>query len=159
MNDLKWADVAHMYNDIDIIDLDGAKMRNASFDRGGKCLAIPYVKVEGMPLKRLRQVNEYLPILRHLEDISEAEMLHLLDLKWRNLTPDQRPKVLRVAFDRDRIAIFSQHFRHDSGKEYEKQTSMPLEWLGFECFHWLLYQGFDLLGLIEKGEATRRPKD
>jgi len=167
MNDLKWADVAHMYAKADF------KVRIKNRDCDETFLMVSHRNVgsshfeeyvsDGVYWKaygaQFSAWADHAPILRHLEDISEAEMLHLLDLKWRNLTADQRPKVLRVAFDRDRIAIFSQHFRHDNGKEYEKQTSMPLEWLGFECFHWLLYQGFDLFGLIEKGEAIQRPKD
>jgi len=142
-NDLKWADVAHMYSDIDIVDLDGEKMRNASFDRGGKCLAIPYVKVEGMPLKRLRQVNEYLPILRHLEDMTEAEALEL----WN--------------YGRGQDWI---NMQHTSDIYYDS----PLCWYRFNRFgdinrqftakeiYWLYKNGFDIHGLIESDQAIRK---
>ena len=38
-------------------------------------MAIPYVQVEGMPIKRLRQVGEYLPILKHRDDMTEAQIV------------------------------------------------------------------------------------
>jgi len=142
MNNLKWADVAHMYSDIDIVDLDGEKMRNASFDRGGKCLAIPYVKVEGMPLKRLRQVNEYLPILRHLEDMTEDEARDF-DF-YRSGYPWKEDDGSCAAFVKYQYRVY----RDGVIKSYGSPIAL----------HWLYKNGFDLHRLIESGEAIRKPK-
>jgi len=134
MNDLKWADVAQNYLksniDVSVSYPDGKvsvvrKLGIYDVDGNGMCIT---------------------PILRHLEDMTEAQAVEL----WN--------------YGRGQDWI---NMQHTSDIYYDS----PLCWYRFNRFgdinrqftaketYWLYKNGFDIHGLIESEQAIRRPKD
>jgi len=143
MNDLKWADVAHMYS------------------RSGLVVEIDHPNMTERPCIRKSPIGEDLtrytdgthgqgwtvtPHLRHLEDMTEAEAVDL----WN--------------YGRGQDWI---NMQHTSDIYYDS----PLCWYRFNRFgdinrqftaketYWLYKNGFDIHGLIESEQAIRKPQD
>lgn len=152
MADLKWADVAHMYqfsgiqithkgNPKDKFDFEGV----ARLERNGKkALHAVFVYGNGSMGYSSMPIAEYVAILRHVDDI----------------TNEQAALVYSMAMDEDyNNAVFP----WKSAKGWVKAYIGPNIGRSIDCntlvMHQLLLWGFDIYRLIEMGEAIRKPQD
>lgn len=129
MSDTKWADVAHYYL------RSGIKCnvyRGDLTERRGDCKHT----VETFGIKHLRVAADSMtfgcvPILRHFEDMTEAEdnECMLVHTRW-------------VEDEDLRRVIWSLAKQHKTFDQYST--------------HWLISSGFDVFGLIESGQAIRK---
>ena len=129
MSDTKWADVAHYYL------RSGIKCNVSRGDLTGKQGDWRQV-VEKFGAKHLRVNSDGMtfwcvPILRHRDDMTEAEdnECMLVHTRWVE--------------DSDlRRVIWSLAKQHKTFDQYST--------------HWLISRGFDVFGLIESGQAIRK---
>jgi len=136
---IKWADVAHYYHGSNI----GIRINGEEYDR--TFLMVSYRNVGGSHFEKW--VNEgvywrgygsqfvkwdsHKPILRNLEDMTEAEDNECMLVHTRNVEGEE---FKRVVWD------LAKH--HDILNQYST--------------HWLISRGFDVFGLIESGQAIRK---
>ncbi len=145
MNDLKWADVAHMYAKADF----KVRIKNRGHDEtflmvsnrniGGSYLE-KYVS-DGIYWKaygaQFAAWDEHKPILRHLKDMTEAEALELYEVAW-GFPMELQTSVWDSARD----------WFQSLWEKYTPKTTF-----------WLYKNGFDIHGLIESEQAIRKPLD
>lgn len=140
MNDLKWADVAHMYINSDIRAVYGEESVFLVECRAN-LLLYQYCDEaqQDFPLEDI----DAKPILRHLEDMTEEECIDL----WEYLNEGDSFNTSRWV-NAGAVAWWQSFLR------------MRTESHGLEAspviHYWLLSRGFDLYRLIEKGEAIRK---
>ena len=136
-NQIKWADVAHYYQFADIeiqIGIGQRKFKGVSQHdsvRGGAKRAL-FADSGGIFVRSTQyEISEYKPILRHCDDITEAEDndYMLVHTQWVEES-DLRRVILSLA---------KQH------KTFDQYST-----------HWLISRGFDVFGLIESGQAIRK---
>jgi len=156
MNDLKWADVAHMYS------------------RSGLVVEIDHPNMTERPCIRKSPIGEDLtrytdgthgqgwtvtPHLRHLEDMTPSEILECIMLSW----PAQTKWTVKSYETTPEHDIFGHAFRYkiDFNENPPSSCSGFLSFIHLcpKQFHWCYKHGFDMNGLIEAGEAIRKPKD
>ena len=132
MNNLKWADVAHMYTKNEpciVLEIEGVGKRELLWQQGSR--GVMYATSAQAKLSRWSQ---HKPILRHLEDMTEEE--------------DAECAKVHCYFVDKEIAglpsvIWALAKRHASFNQYSA--------------YWLYKRGFDIHGLIDSGEAIRKP--
>jgi len=140
MNDLKWADVAHMYS------------------RSGLVVEIDHPNMTERPCIRKSPIGEDLtrytdgthgqgwtvtPHLRHLEDMTEAQANELF------------AQTHTASFANHSMAISNANALEFYKRNHFCKQQWWVQWRPKE-FIWLLANGFDMFGLIESGQAIRR---
>ena len=129
MSDTKWADVAHYYL------RSGIKCnvyRGDLTERRGDCKHT----VETFGIKHLRVAADSMtfgcvPILRHRDDMTEAEDNECMLVHTRWISNEEFKNVI--------WSLTKQH------KTFDQYST-----------HWLISRGFDVFGLIESGQAIRK---
>jgi hypothetical protein len=129
MGDTKWADVAHYYL------RSGIKCnvyRGDLTERRGDCKHT----VETFGIKHLRVAADSMtfgcvPILRHRDDMTEAEDNECMLVHTRWISNEEFKNVI--------WSLTKQH------KTFDQYST-----------HWLISHGFDVFGLIESGQAIRK---
>ena len=129
MSDTKWADVAHYYL------RSGIKCnvyRGDLTERRGDCKHT----VETFGIKHLRVAADSMtfgcvPILRHRDDMTEAEDNECMLVHTRWISNEEFKNVI--------WSLTKQH------KTFDQYST-----------HWLISHGFDVFGLIESGQAIRK---
>ena len=132
-NETKWADVAHYYLK------SGIKCnvyRGDLTERRGDCKQT----VETFGVKHLRVAADSMtfgcvPILRHLDDMTEADAREIYTIESGNQSTEgniYHPKMKDWFFN---------------WKKGEVKA---------KTFYWLISRGFDVFGLIESGQAIRK---
>jgi len=137
MNNLKWADVAHMYINSGIRSKEGHMLVEC---RDGQNLW--QYQDEGVQDFPFDLPSGDLPILRHLEDMTEDEARDF-DF-YRSGYPWKEDDGSCAAFVKYQYRVY----RDGVIKSYGSPIAL----------HWLYKNGFDLHRLIESGEAIRKPK-
>ena len=128
-NETKWADVAHYYL------RSGIKCnvyRGDLTERRGDCKHT----VETFGIKHLRVAADSMtfgcvPILRHRDDMTEAEDNECMLVHTRWISNEEFKNVI--------WSLTKQH------KTFDQYST-----------HWLISHGFDVFGLIESGQAIRK---
>ena len=128
-NETKWADVAHYYLK------SGIKCnvyRGDLTERRGDCKHT----VETFGVKHLRVAVDSItfgcvPILRHRDDMTEAEDNECMLVHTRWISNEEFKNVI--------WSLTKQH------KTFDQYST-----------HWLISHGFDVFGLIESGQAIRK---
>ena len=143
--EIKWADVAHMYqfSDIEIrIGVGDRKFKGVTqlSDARGRIKRALYEDSAGHFVRTTQhEISEYKPILRHREDVTEAESREFMKdftlFAWEEATQ------LPVGWK--------------SAKEWAIDILNDGEFTPAQTL-WLLNRGFDLFGLIESGQAIRK---
>ena len=139
MSDTKWADVAHYYTksqiDLQIKNRDHAeRFLMVSFRNVGGSHFEEWVN-DGVYWRaygsQFSAWADHKPVLRHFEDMTEAEdnECMLVHTRW-------------VEDEDLRRVIWSLAKQHKTFDQYST--------------HWLISRGFDVFGLIESGQAIRK---
>ena len=157
MGNLKWADVAHCYSQSETLvyvdhegGLDGGPVTRVSPKGEDLSLYTDGRRGDGWIIK---------PILRHLEDLTDTECFELMVFERVHFSPAYTHKDGdRVLWTKDSIQR-SEMYPHSL---FWVIRGKPMSW-GFspmsmspDAFFHLISRGFDVFGLIESGEATRR---
>jgi len=142
MDSTKWADVAHYYSKSEIfIQTEDVGIREMLGVRGTR--GVMYATRAHAMHSRWSQ---HKPILRHRDDMTEAEA--------KELFSQSRPS----PFDE---TIFSVSYGNELNYYRSNHFSLPFNrsvWRAIE-FLWLISKGFDMFGLIESGQAIRKGVD
>ena len=130
----KWADVAHYYSASGIIiNHKDAREQPIVFFHGGQTW-------DGDRIWRL--AGTYKPILRHRDDMTEADKTQLALLLYC-----------------EDVSQVDDRLRHQAYNAVRDQFGGPnlASWrIGFLVMHYLISKGFDLFWLIESGQAIRK---
>jgi len=136
-SDTKWADVAHYYtrSKLTVVHSSGT-MQAAFFEFDGYALDAARVQVF--------RAGEYKPILRHRDDMTEAEARELFALIYGDFAPTLDGETCIEWWTRETL-----------------QDSFTMNSLNIfigdpNVWHYLISHGFDLFGLIESGQAIRK---
>jgi hypothetical protein len=156
MSDTKWADVAHYYqfSDIEIqLPCGNRKFKGMTNQISGDSnhKKAFYLDAGGYFTRSTdANVSQYRPILRHSDDITEAEareiycVAHGKDFKKKYGTTYFKGGYKSTLFE-------DQYESMDGGNEWELFVGTKPS-----VFHWLISHGFDVFGLIESGQAIRK---
>lgn len=136
MGNLKWEDVAHMYSKSVFSIKVGDKLHGVkNMTSCGTVVTdeLPCYGMGNVHYPDAVKIGGYTPILRHLEDMTEVEMVALYKNRFGEVGgfEDQH------AFDWSRIVI-------GGGVFYPEEFVKIIEW------------GFDMFKLIESGQAIRK---
>lgn len=138
MSDTKWADVAHYYLQSPIVLSDD---EGNEYDRGIAVNSNRYYRCT--------------PILRHLDDMTEAEVLECIKCGW----PDGAGKPIKEFACIPDHSAFGSAFAYKivfDGSPHYMAGTMSFRSLNGNQFLWLISRGFDVFGLIESGQAIRK---
>ncbi len=141
MNDLKWADVAHMCTKNEpciVLEIEGVGKRELLWQQGSRG-----VMYSTSAQAKLSRWSQHKPILRHLEDMTEDEARDF-DF-YRSGYPWKEDDGSCAAFVKYQYRVY----RDGVIKSYGSPIAL----------HWLYKNGFDIHGLIESEQAIRKPKD
>ena len=126
MADPKWADVANYYLKSGIYgmaSLNGSKRDPLYMPMGSR-------DIEDFPPR------VFVPILRHRDDMTEADEVAAFEYVEQREWPEKWPKITKSL-------MISRSFNMDDPK-------------AARLFLWLISRGFDVFGLIESGQAIRK---
>lgn len=166
-NDTKWADVAHYYvkSPISVLYKSEPMSKLSNWSYSIQQLIDSMLRIENGVVVNPEGAESlaYTPILRHLEDMTEAECFELASLIWgeSDLIPFTRNDSQRIIKHKD-IKF--------NGKDDPygdclfvvgvdgRASSWPIRMnqMTPQAVHWLISRGFDLFGLIESGQAIRK---
>ena len=134
MGDIKWEDVSHMYINSGIVSQEGHHLVECR--EGQNLWQYHDEDVRDFPFE-LPEGD--LPILRHRDDMTEAEAMQLCEVVFGEGWVD------------DGALDYLTHYPDSKGE------MLILDLIGNrDCWHWLISNGFDVFGLIESGEAIRK---
>lgn len=143
MSDTKWADVAHYYAFSGVM---------GELDWGPNSERIPLgsPQISELTIGRVSPIREgeivFAPILRHRDDITEAEAreLSIIHLDDDFDMPENESCLDSLNFDL-------------AGGRLQKGNTVLSMWIGQpSAWHWLISRGFDMFDLIESGQAIRK---
>ena len=161
MSDTKWADVAHYYtkSHIEVVSLRGSNPKTGQLMGmyQSDAVTVMFGKNQNVDKRKFSvvQLEWCKPILTHLRDMTEAQVLECIKCGWPVVAGKPIKEFACIPDHSEFGSAFTYKIVFDGSPHYMAGT-MSFRSLDSNQFVWLISRGFDVFGLIESGQAIRK---